>query len=152
MSEHHHAVAIPRFVLIGAAAIMLLAIGLSAGARQVHLMRPAPLSMAIESIDVRFEDRKDGSIAVLDATTEREISIVPPRTNGFIRGVLRGMFRTRKLESIGRQARFRLAQERDGGLSLTDPQTGRRIDLDSFGPTNHEAFARIFTAGRQATR
>lgn len=148
MSDHH-AIAIPRAVLIGAAAIMLLSIGLSAGARQVRLMQATPAARTLESIEVRFEDRKDGAIAVLDATTEREISSVPPRTGGFVRGVLRGLFRARKLESIARSARFRLARERDGHLSLTDPQTARRIELASFGPTNHAAFEQIFLAGQR---
>jgi putative photosynthetic complex assembly protein len=99
-------------------------------------------------MQVRFEDRPDGTLAVLDATTGREASIVQPGTNGFIRGVLRGMFRGRKLEALSRDGQFRLAREADGHLTLEDPETGRRVDLDSFGPTNSAAFAGLLAAGR----
>lgn len=149
MSEHHHTQTVPRGVLLGAAVMILLSVGLAAFARRAHLAelaRPAP--PPIESMELRFEDRSDGAIAVIDASTGREISLVPPRSNGFIRGVMRGMFRTRKLESIGRQGRFRLTREADGRLTIEDPQTGRRVDLHSFGPTNAEAFAQLLVAGR----
>jgi len=153
MSQHHHTQTIPRGVLLGAAAMILLSLGLAASARRAHLSSPPPsASPAIESVWVRFEDRADGSIAMLDATTGRQVSLVPPRSNGFIRGVLRGMFRSRRLESIGHEGKFRLAREADGRLTLDDPQTGRRVDLDSFGPTNSAAFAQLLVAGRQVTR
>ena len=153
MSEHHHTQAVPRGVLMGAAVIILLSLGLAAGARQAHLtaaVQPSP--PALESRDIRFADRPDGAIAIIDSATGREISLVPPRSNGFIRGVLRGMFRTRKLESLGHDGWFRLARESDGRLSLLDPQTNRRIDLDSFGPTNSAAFAQLLVAGRQGAQ
>jgi putative photosynthetic complex assembly protein len=153
MSEHQHNQMIPRSVLLGAAVMILLSLGLAAGARRARLSAPPPpASPALESLNLRFEDRSDGAIAVLDAASGREVSLVPPRTNGFVRGVLRGMFRSRKLESLGRQASFRLAREADGRLSLQDPQTGRRVDLDSFGPTNSAAFAQLLVAGRQGAR
>jgi putative photosynthetic complex assembly protein len=153
MSEHHHNQAIPRGVLIGAGVMILLSLGLAAGSRRAHLMAPqVALPPPIEVRQIRFEDRPDGAIAILDAPSGRQVSLVPPRSNGFIRGVLRGMFRTRKLESVGRQGEFRLAREADGRLSLTDPETGRRVDLDSFGPTNSQAFAQLLIAARQPSR
>jgi hypothetical protein len=60
------------------------------------------------------------------------------------------MFRTRKLEALSRNAVFRLAREANGRLSLTDRESGRRIDLDSFGPTNSESFATFLEAGLRA--
>jgi len=32
----------------------------------------------------------------------------------------------------------------DGRITLMDPATGQRIDLESFGPTNTAEFARFF--------
>jgi putative photosynthetic complex assembly protein len=139
----------PLPVLLGAGAMIFLTLAVAYGARQAHLAAPKlPERPPLETLDVRFEDRPDGSIAVLEATNGREISVVPPRSNGFIRGVMRGMFRGRKLESLGREGSFRLSREADGRLSLVDPQTGRRIDLDSFGSTNSQAFAQLLAAGR----
>ena len=153
MSEHHHNQTVPRSVLLGAAAMILLSLGLAASARRAHRAEvPVQAAPALAVLQVRFEDRPDGSIAMLDADSGREISLVPPRSNGFIRGVLRGMFRTRKLESLGHDGWFRLARESDGRLSLLDPQTNRRIDLDSFGPTNSAAFAQLLVAGRQGAQ
>ncbi len=153
MSHHHHRQKIPRGVLLAAAIMMLLSIGLAAGARRVYLASPPPqVAPAQESIDITFADRPDGSIAVSEAASGREISLVPPRSNGFIRGVLRGMFRTRKLEAVARSERFHLAREADGRLTLTDPQTGRHIQLNSFGPTNAAVFHQLLLAGRQVTK
>ena len=148
MSEHHHNQTVPRSVLLGAAAMILLSLGLAASARRA----PPAAVPALAVLQVRFEDRPDGSIAMLDADSGRELSLVPPRSNGFIRGVLRGMCRARRLESLGREGHFRLAREADGRLSLQDPQTGRRVDLDSFGPTNSAAFAQLLVAGRGGPR
>jgi putative photosynthetic complex assembly protein len=151
--SHHHEQVVPRWVLVGAAAMMVLTIALAGGARLQRLAAGEPPTPApVEAIEVRFEDRSDGSIAMLDADSRRELSVVPPGTNGFIRGVLRGMFRERKLESMGRDGRFVLARGADGQLSLEDLQTRRRIGLDSFGSTNSEAFRELLRSGRQASR
>jgi putative photosynthetic complex assembly protein len=139
---------VPRGALIGAAVLMVGTLVIAALARHPYLAPAATDDRPpIASCELRFADRADGTLAAYDATTGREVSDVTPQSNGFIRGVLRGMFRTRKLESMGRDATFRLAREADGHLTLTDRETSRRIDLDSFGPTNSEAFATLLTAG-----
>jgi putative photosynthetic complex assembly protein len=153
VQPHEHHVPVPRGALLGAGALVLVSIALAGAARDAriaeaeHAAAPAP---ALASIDVRFEDRVGGALAVLDAESGSEISAVAPGTNGFVRGVLRGMFRTRKLEALSRHAVFRLAREANGRLSLTDRESGRRIDLDSFGPTNSESFATVLDAGIRA--
>ena len=153
MSDHVHNQTVPRGVLIAAGAMMLCTLGLAAGARHAHLAEPpAPARPPMAAIDVRFADRPDGGIAMLDAKSGRELAVVPPRSGGFVRGVLRGMFRGRKLESLGREGQFRLAREADGRLSLSDPSTGRRVDLDSFGPTNSAAFVELLAAGLAVPR
>ena len=138
---------IPRFAIIGAAALMVGTIAISASARLSNLAAPAAaLPPPIASVDVRFEDRPSGALAVINAATGADVIDVPPGTNGFIRGVLRGMFRSRKLESLHDNTPYRLARQADGHLTLDDPETSRHIDLDSFGPTNSEAFASILQA------
>jgi len=133
----------------------LLAFSIAVAGLSAHHARtaaPEAGSPITSTVVVLFEDRPDGSIAVLDAVTAREVSVVPPNSNGFIRGVLRGMLRSRKLESMGRGAAFRLARHQDGRLSLEDPQTGRQVDLGSFGATNEAAFGQLLNAGLQASR
>lgn len=149
----HHTQQVPKGVLLAAGFLVLLTLALSAGARVSNSAKPpTPSAPPVAEIEVRFEDRPDGAIAMFDASTGREIKLVPPRSNGFIRGVLRGMFRSRKLESLGRDGSFRLAREADGELSLEDRQTGRRVNLGAFGSTNADAFAQLLAAGSQAER
>jgi putative photosynthetic complex assembly protein len=146
-SAHHHELEVPRAALLGAAGVIALSLGLAAAAGVERARAPAvPAPVELAARDVRFEDRADGAIVVIDAADGREVSVVPPRTNGFIRGVLRGFARNRKLESLGRGGSFRLSRRADGRLSLSDPQTGRRVDLGSFGPTNEAAFAQLLAA------
>lgn len=96
----------------------------------------------IATRDLRFADRDDGSIAVFDAASGRQVDVVLPGTSGFLRGTLRGLARERRRQDIGAEPPFRLVGRADGRLTLLDPATGRRVDLESFGPTNTEAFAR----------
>ncbi len=69
-----------------------------------------------------------------------------PGTNGFLRGVLRGMVRERRSSDIGAQVPFVLTRWADGRLSITDPAIGRQINLEVFGPTNSSVFAQLLLA------
>jgi hypothetical protein len=60
------------------------------------------------------------------------------------------MFRERKLEGIGHEGAFRLSREFDGRLALVDLTTRRRVDLDSFGPSNLASFEAVLVAARRA--
>ncbi len=145
-----HQVTVPKQVLWAAGAMMLTSMLVAAGARHHTLTHPEPpRPPPLESMSVRFDDRPNGAIAVIDVVTGQDVIVLPPQSNGFIRGVMRGMFRSRKLESVGHEPPFQIAREADGRLSLVDPATGRRIDLDSFGPSNSAAFAQLLVAGRK---
>jgi putative photosynthetic complex assembly protein len=146
MSDHIHTQAVPRGALIGAAFLMIGTIAVAAGARSARLAAPPAVPPAVAVAEIRFEDRPDGSLAVLDAHTGHEDLVLAPGSNNFIRGVLRGMFRSRKLESLGHDGTFRLSQEADGSLTLEDPQTARVVNLDSFGPSNANAFHDVMNA------
>lgn len=142
--DHHHDQTVPRGALLGAAALILATFAFAAQARMGAAADSSSTELAVRaSIDLRFEDRADGSVAVLDAATDQEIDVVPPAEGGFIRGVMRGMNRTRMLESVSRHDSYRLLRLADGALVLDDPQSGRRVDLRSFGDTNYQSFARL---------
>jgi putative photosynthetic complex assembly protein len=118
-------------ILIGVTAVRLSGTDIS-----------TPDAAAVATRDLRFEDRPDGSIAVIDASSGIVIeSIVGEQ--GFIRGTLRGLARERKRQGIGPEASFQLVGRADGRLTLIDPATGRRVDLESFGPVNAGAFVRL---------
>ncbi len=147
MSDSFNNAPFPRAPLIGAALMVLIAL------TAVTLVRLTgvgvvvnPDAAAVTTREFRFEDRSDGSIAVLDAQSKQLVETVAPGTNGFLRGTLRGLARERKRQGIGADLPFVLIGRADGRLTLQDPATGRRVDLASFGPTNAAVFARILGA------
>jgi putative photosynthetic complex assembly protein len=153
MTEHapSHNVDVPRGAIIGAGLLIVFSLAIAAGARHAGWGRPDASSAAIvASATIRFEDRPGGALAVLDATSGHEVATLPPGTNGFVRGVLRSMFRTRKLESLGREGDFILSRDALGALVLVDVASGRRVDLGSFGPTNLKAFDDLLVASKSA--
>lgn len=149
MSNHIHKQTIPRAALLGAAVLIASTVALASNAKQSRselasvTSEPAPLV----ALQVRFADRADGALLMIDAPTGRELAEMAPGSNNFVRGVLRGMFRVRKLESKGHDAPFILSREANGRRTLFDPETARRVDLDSFGPTNSAAFVALLAAG-----
>ena len=56
--------------------------------------------------------------------------------HGFLRGTLRGWRASAASQGLGSEPPFRLIARADGRLTLEDPATGERVDLESFGPTN----------------
>jgi putative photosynthetic complex assembly protein len=62
---------------------------------------------------------------------------------GFVRGSLRALTRERRARELGPEIPFELIAHADGRLTLLDPATGQRVNLESFGPTNAGNFARL---------
>ncbi len=139
---------IPRGLLFGAGGLVGASLLLVIGARLTGF-RPAepPVSAVVERADLRFVDRSDGAVLIYSAAGDRLVDTLPPGTNGFVRGVMRGLVRERNADKIGTLPPFRLTRWADGRLSLDDPSTGRHVDLEVFGPTNAGAFADILIAG-----
>lgn len=151
--RQRHPEDIPRAALIGIGLLLLLAL---VGVALVQLAGGAesqlPPSPALSSRELRFEDRSDGSIVIVDARTGSLVQVIEPETNGFLRGTMRALVRDRRREDIGPQTPFVLAARADGRLTIDDPSTGRSIDLASFGPTNSAAFRRLLAPTPPATR
>ncbi len=154
MSHDHFSETFPKGALWGAAALIACAITLTVVARDRGVGRvDRPASAVVEEVDVRFEDRADGAIVAfrVDASSEVrrvEIGRFAPGTSGFVRGVLRGLARERKLESLDDAGAFRLTRWADGRLSIEDPRTGRYVELGAFGATNSAAFAGLLPETR----
>ena len=142
-----HQTGAPRPLLLGAFALVLFTVVASGAARwsdmgTVHM----PASGVVDVVLLRFDDLDDGGVAVMDAADGRQIYKVEPGTNGFIRATMRGLARERMRSGIGAEAPFKLTRWSDGTISLQDETSGRRLDLDAFGPSNAGAFAQFFTA------
>jgi putative photosynthetic complex assembly protein len=152
MNEPSRPGTIPRGALWGAAALIALTI-LAAGTGRLSGIGVAhvPVSQPVATVELRFEDQPDGSVAVYQLPQGETLAVLAPGTNGFIRGVMRGLARERRQHDVGAQPPFRLTRWEDGGLSLEDPTTGRRIELKAFGPTNADDFARLLARGSEAS-
>ena len=145
----------PALPLAGLGALLLVAVTAVALTRWWPALptSPAPASQAVESAAsafgavvaaraLRFYDRSDGGIDVVDAASAAHVDTVAPGSNGFVRGALRGLAQERKRRGLGDDVPFELRAHAGGALVLADPATGRRIELASFGPANAGAFAR----------
>ena len=106
---------------------------------------------AVAARDLRFEDRADGAVLIYDAASKTPFEVVQGEA-GFLRGTLRGLARTRHSEGLDDSVPFHLAAWPDGRLTLDDPATGRRLDLEAFGGTNEAVFARLLPGLAQAAK
>lgn len=98
--------------------------------------------------DLRFVDRVDGAILVIDAPSDRIVDVLPAGEEGFVRGLLRGLARERRRLDIDAEAPFRMVAWSDGRLSLEDTVTGHRAELmGTFGTDNTESALRLLHAG-----
>lgn len=136
----------PRWTLIAMGLLVLASIAIAAIARQTGLgVTGVPDSPTVARVDLRFEDREDGSVLVSDVAG-KPIETIAVGADGFIRGSMRSLARQRKLSGLPHDLPFRLERRENGRLSLSDPSTGGRIELDAFGPSNSGAFARFLPA------
>jgi putative photosynthetic complex assembly protein len=109
-----------------------------------------PDAAPAQVLQLRFEDRQDGSIAVIDYKTGKQIESVQGEA-GFVRGTLRGLAQERMRRGLDSGPPFELIYRTDGRLTLTDTATGRMVDLESFGPTNAGTFFKLFNASNAVT-
>jgi putative photosynthetic complex assembly protein len=96
--------------------------------------------------DLVFADGPQGSVIVKDAQSQTEIAQFEGE-QGFLRSTLRALVRERKRQNIGPDAPMQLMGRADGRLTLLDPSTQQRIDLEAFGPSNAAVFAGLQKAG-----
>jgi putative photosynthetic complex assembly protein len=141
----------PRWFLLGAASLIVFSLA-SVGLVRITGNGPDQRAAApVQERPLRFEDRADGGIAVIDGRTGELVAAVQGE-QGFVRGALRALARERKQRGLGAEQPFELIARADGRLTLFDPATDKRIDLESFGPTNAGTFARLLTDQAPARR
>jgi putative photosynthetic complex assembly protein len=132
---------VPPGALIALGTLLVVSFLAVALARLAGIGTRQPDAEALSMRELRFEDTVDGAVAVIDARSGVRIETVTGE-QGFLRGTLRGLARERKRRDLDAGPAFQLIARADGRLTLADPATGQRIDLESFGPTNAAVFAR----------
>jgi putative photosynthetic complex assembly protein len=146
----HGDLAFPRQVLWAAAGLVLFAlvgtvavrVGLLPQVANPQAMRADAQVAVLQSRDLLFLD-EGGNVVVKDMDGGTVAVIRPESEQGFVRGVMRGLARERRLHGTVADTPFRLQLWADGGLTLTDLATSRQIELGGFGPTNRAAFAQM---------
>lgn len=132
---------IPRRALL-AGGTGLVALLLGVGGLRLAGWRPARSDAdVVRQRLLHFTDLPDGGIAIVDAASGRQIERVYGE-QGFLRGTLRGLARERRRRGLSGEAPLALLARADGRLTLLDPATGERLDLESFGPDNAAVYAR----------
>lgn len=134
----------PQGALLAAGGLVALALLAAAAGRWLGAgMVETPSAPPAVSRELRFEDRDDGGVLVLDAADGRVVAAIESGEGGFIRGVLRGLARERRSQGIGPEPPFSLQLTAGGELFLADPATSQLVNLNAFGPTNAGAFLRL---------
>jgi putative photosynthetic complex assembly protein len=142
----------PRGVLIGAAILIAFAFSITLFGRStdtgaLHM----PAAQPYQTLRLHFADQTDGGVAISDASDGQVLMTIKPGTNGFLRSMMRGFAHDRSRDGIGAETPFALTRWSDGTLSVTDQETGRRVDLDAFGPNQVEIFASLFAARKETS-
>ncbi len=129
---------LPLLVIAGLVALIAVIAGIRFSGVEIR----EPDAPAVQTRQLVFRDQPDGSVAVIDAKTGVAFDAITGEA-GFARGTLRGFARDRRVRGIGPEAPLHLTGRADGRLTLFDPETGRVVDLESFGPINASAFSRF---------
>lgn len=132
----------PRWILWFSAfmiAFSLLSVGL------IRVTGNGPDQLAERVVQARalvFLDAEDGAVWVKDGDSGATLTHLYGE-QGFVRGALRALSRERLARGLGPQAPFQLQAKANGALTLIDPSTDQRIDLEAFGPSNVAQFAQF---------
>jgi putative photosynthetic complex assembly protein len=130
-----------RGPLLGIGALLAATLVVAAGWRLAELPTRTPDAATVALRELRFDDAADGGVLVIDHASGATIETVHGE-QGFLRGSLRGLVRERRKHGVGAAVPFQLIGRADGRVTLSDPATGARIDLESFGPSNAAVYTR----------
>lgn len=136
---------LPRGVLFALGLLLLVSLLGAGTVRWSGVDIREPDAAVVQQRALRFDDGPDGSVVVSDADSGALVARFSGE-QGFLRGTLRALARERRRDGAGAGPAFTLTSRADGRLTLQDPVTRQRIDLESFGPTNAAVFAGLLQA------
>ena len=135
---------VPRDVLIIVGFVMLMTI-LIAGFGDKGRGHQFPTGTVVAQRSLIFSDGADGSVVVSDAANNQRVAVLPAKSNAFIRTTMRGIAHAGSHEFAVDNHAVLLTLWNDGRLTLDDPLSGRRLDLEAFGRDNAGAYAGLLT-------
>lgn len=134
----------PRPILRVAVAMVVLTFALAILATRFGIGKAADVyENPVARRALSFDDAPDGGILVKDGSSGELALTLPPGTNGFLRGALRALADRRRIAEKAPDAPFLLTAWQDGRVTLDDPETGERVAVSSFGPTQVKSFVAL---------
>lgn len=100
---------------------------------------------------LKFFDEPDGTVRVEDGVSGEVLNRFREGEGGFIRATVRSLVHQRRIRGIGPEVPFTLTEWQNGNLTLSDPETGRSVEVSSFGPDNRAVYQNLLPA-KGATR
>ena len=147
IDENH----IPRLILRAAGALIVFAfLSVMIGRATNTGLVLTPEADPVETRALHFSMVSTGEMAITDDVSGQLVALLSANGDGFIRGVLRGLARGRAVTRTTGGDVYVLTRYDDGRLSIADPVSGARFDLNSFGPDNLQAFARLLKSQEDA--
>lgn len=150
-SEARPAPDVLRKPIMACASLVVAAIVLVTFGRQDPTPAPIDPDAVKASVELTFTDIENGYVVASDAASGEEIARLGPGEGGFVRVTMRGFAAERKRRGLDDAEPFLLARLADGDLVLNDQETGRRMLLNAFGPSNEGAFAMLLD-GKEAVQ
>ena len=129
-----------RLPVLGVGLAIALALGAAITGPAAGGRSEPPPSVVVTQRTLTFEDRADGAVLVREAG--REVAVFEGE-QGFVRGTLRGLARSRRIQGLSPTTPFLLSAWADGRLTLDDMATNQRVELEAFGSTNAAVFATL---------
>ncbi len=129
--------------------IVLISLALTASVRLGFFERSAIPEVAraekgikpVAEQSLRFFDEPDGTVRVENGDRTQVLGRFTPGQGGFIRATVRSLVHQRRIRGLGPEVPFQLTEWDDGGMTLSDPATGFRVEVSSFGPDNRAVYA-----------
>ncbi len=155
-AQGHHDPTVPREALIAAFVLLALIMvltgavkwGLLPQSANPELSRAAANVSPAEQRELRFADRDDGAVVVSDAVSGETVKVIGFGEGGFARATMRRMAKRRMSAGIGAEPPFTLTRWENGALSLSDPQTGEKVELHGFGADHSATFAEMLEGAK----
>jgi putative photosynthetic complex assembly protein len=101
---------------------------------------------AAQERTLRFFDEPDGTVRVEDGASAEVLNRFSEGQGGFIRATVRSLVHQRRIRGIGAETPFTLTEWENGNLTLSDPATGRSVEVSSFGPDNRAVYQNLLPA------
>ena len=145
---------IPKPALIGAGLLIAVTLAMTAaGTAGLYKTPKVAAAEARAAIPVSasrhlvLQARDDGSILVRDPQTDAVLRTIAPNEGGFIHYSMVGLRYSRTSHGLDPRVNIMIERFQDGRLMVREIDTGVRIDVIGYGPTNVASYTALMDGG-----